>query len=40
MSVAIKFAAPKIDLAPARCSEKIAMSTGGPLCAVLPDKGG
>lgn len=29
--VAIKFAAPKIDLAPARCSEKIAISTEGPL---------
>lgn len=29
--VAMKFAAPKIDLAPARCKEKIAISTGGPL---------
>lgn len=29
--VAIKLAAPKIDLAPARCKEKIAISTGGPL---------
>lgn len=40
MSVAIKLAAPKIDLAPARCNEKIAISTGGPLWAVLPDRGG
>ena len=29
--VAMKFAAPRIELAPARCKEKIAMSTGGPL---------
>lgn len=29
--VAMKFAAPRIDLAPAKCNEKIAISTGGPL---------
>lgn len=38
--VAIKFAAPRIDLAPARCKEKIAISTDGPLCAVFADRGG
>lgn len=30
-TVAIKLAAPRIDLAPAKCREKIAISTGGPL---------
>lgn len=30
-TVAIKLAAPRIDLAPAKCKEKIAISTGGPL---------
>lgn len=29
-TVEIKFTAPKIDEAPAKCSEKIAMSTDGP----------
>ena len=29
--VAMKLAAPRIDLAPARCKEKMAISTGGPL---------
>ena len=38
--VVIKLAAPKIDLAPARCNEKIVKSTDGPLCAIAPDKGG
>lgn len=38
--VAMKFAAPRIDLAPARCNEKIAMSTGGPLWAAFADNGG
>ena len=31
ITVAIKLAAPRIDLAPARWSEKIAISTEGPL---------
>lgn len=39
-TVAMKLAAPKIDLAPAKCREKIAISTGGPLCAMLLDRGG
>lgn len=30
MTVVIKFTAPKIDEAPARCREKIARSTDGP----------
>lgn len=38
--VAIKLAAPKIDLAPAKCNEKIAISTGGPLWAVFAERGG
>ena len=38
--VAIKLIAPKIDLAPAKCREKIAKSTGGPLCPIIPDNGG
>lgn len=35
-----KFRAPKIDLAPAKCSEKIARSTGGPACPILDERGG
>lgn len=38
--VAMKFAAPRMDLAPARCREKIVISTGGPLCAMILDRGG
>ena len=38
--VVIKLRAPRIDETPARCSEKIAKSTEGPLWAVLPDRGG
>lgn len=38
--VVIKFAAPKMELAPARCSEKMAISTDGPLWAMGPDRGG
>lgn len=38
--VAMKFAAPRMDLAPAKCREKIVMSTGGPLCAMILDSGG
>lgn len=30
ITVVIKFTAPRIEEAPARCSEKIAMSTDGP----------
>lgn len=30
ITVEMKFTAPKIDEAPAKCSEKIAMSTDGP----------
>ena len=36
----MKFSAPKIDLAPARCKEKIARSTEGPVWAMLSDSGG
>ena len=39
-NVLIKFTAPKIDLTPARCKEKIAKSTDLPECAILLDKGG
>jgi len=38
--VAIKLAAPKMDLAPAKWREKIAISTGGPLCLIILDSGG
>lgn len=38
--VVIKFSAPKIDDAPARCNEKIALSTDGPECATEDDNGG
>lgn len=31
---------PKIDLAPARWSEKIARSTGGPACPIFDERGG
>lgn len=36
----MKFSAPRIDLAPAKCKEKIAKSTEGPVCAILSDNGG
>jgi hypothetical protein len=39
-TVEIKFTAPRIDDAPARCREKIAMSTDGPACAILLASGG
>lgn len=39
-TVVIKLTAPKIDDAPARCSEKIAISTEGPACARFPANGG
>lgn len=40
MHVVIKLIAPRIEEAPARCSEKIARSTEGPECTMLPDSGG
>jgi hypothetical protein len=38
--VLIKFTAPKIDLTPAKCSEKIAKSTDPPACAIFLERGG
>jgi hypothetical protein len=38
--VVMKFTAPKIDEAPAKCNEKIARSTEGPLWASTDDSGG
>ena len=38
--VLIKFTAPKIDLTPAKCREKIAKSTELPAWAIFLDKGG
>jgi len=38
--VLIKFTAPKIDLTPAKCKEKMAKSTDAPACAIFLDKGG
>lgn len=40
ITVVIKLIAPKIDAAPAKCSEKIAKSTDGPECARLLERGG
>lgn len=40
MIVVIKFTAPKIDLAPARCSLKIDRSTEAPEWAIPEDRGG
>lgn len=39
-TVVIKFTAPRIDEAPAKWSEKIAISTEGPACARFPANGG
>lgn len=39
-TVAMKLAAPRMDLAPAKCNEKMAISTGGPLWAIFLDSGG
>ena len=36
----MKLMEPRIDDAPARCSEKIARSTGGPACAMFLARGG
>ena len=38
--VVIKFTAPKIDEAPARCKLQIAKSIAGPGCQAEDDKGG
>lgn len=38
--VVMKFRAPRIDLAPAKCNEKIARSTDGPAWAIGPASGG
>ena len=38
--VLIKFTAPKIDLTPAKCKEKIAKSTDPPAWAMFLDRGG
>jgi len=38
--VVIKLMAPKIDEAPAKCKEKIDMSTDGPECPINSAKGG
>lgn len=40
ITVVIKLTAPRIDEAPARCSEKIARSTDGPAWARFLDRGG
>jgi hypothetical protein len=40
ITVVIKFTAPRIEEAPAKCSEKIARSTDGPACARFLDSGG
>jgi hypothetical protein len=39
-NVLIKFTAPKIDLTPAKCKEKIAKSTDLPACAMFLERGG
>jgi len=38
--VVIKFTAPKIEEIPAKCKEKIAISTDEPACPKLEDSGG
>lgn len=40
MTVVIKLIAPKIDETPAKCREKITMSTEGPAWAILDESGG
>jgi hypothetical protein len=40
ITVVIKFTAPRIDEAPAKCSEKMAKSTDGPACAIFEASGG
>jgi hypothetical protein len=38
--VVIKFTAPRIEEAPAKCKLKIAKSIAGPGCPAFEDKGG
>jgi len=38
--VLIKFTAPRIELTPAKCNEKMAKSTDLPACAMFLDSGG
>lgn len=40
ITVVMKFTAPKIDDTPARCNEKIPISTEAPAWAMPADKGG
>lgn len=40
ITVVIKFTAPRIEDAPAKWSEKMAISTDGPACARFLDRGG
>lgn len=40
ITVVMKFTAPRIEEAPARCKEKIAKSTEGPACARFLARGG
>jgi len=40
ITVVIKFTAPKIEEIPAKCKEKIAISTLAPPCPTEEDKGG
>jgi len=40
VTVVIKFTAPKMEEAPAKCKEKIARSTDPPAWAKFPDRGG
>lgn len=40
ITVEMKLIAPRIEEAPAKCSEKIARSTEAPLCAIDAAKGG
>jgi len=39
-TVEIKLTAPKIDLTPAKCKEKMAKSTEAPAWAIFLDRGG
>jgi len=40
ITVVMKFTAPRIDEIPAKCREKMAISTEGPEWAMLEDRGG
>jgi hypothetical protein len=40
ITVVIKFTAPKIEETPAKCKEKIAISTDDPAWAIPADRGG